>query len=111
MRREIAEQWINTIPKYKKGTDCLRDLQDNYCCFGVLCVLFQKAHNLSEEKVWLKGLDNYSFYVSKDTSDQHILPVVVQKWAGMKSILGNFFDSDGKLDSLINRNDNNYTRS
>lgn len=38
MDAELKKKWIGALQsgQYKKGIGCLRDLEDNYCCLGVL---------------------------------------------------------------------------
>ena len=96
MNREIAELWIKDLrsnPPQAKGV-----LFDGvgYCCLGRLCELAGMkpvVRQYEEEKA------EYLY-----DGEQFLLPVEIRDWAGMKSIQGNY-----KNTNLARDNDNGET--
>jgi hypothetical protein len=77
MKKRIAEQWIAALcsGEYKQTTGFLRN-KNRFCCLGVLCNLHAQAHPEIAKKELSKNV-----YLNYST----ILPVEVQKWAGLNS--------------------------
>ena len=79
MKKEIKELWIKALNsgKYVQGKGRLRS-EDNFCCLGVLCDLYNKGN-------WERFNDNdgegdYYDYLAKCD----VLPLEVVDWAGLK---------------------------
>lgn len=98
MKKRIADQWIAALRsgEYKQTTRFLRK-GDRFCCLGVLCNLHAQAH----PEIAKRELDkNVYLYNSV------LLPVEVQKWAGLKSRQGYLGLTDK---SLAKRNDTGFS--
>ncbi len=50
MNKEIKEKWLTSLRsgEYQQGRTKLRDINNNYCCLGVLCDLYRKETNNGE---------------------------------------------------------------
>ena len=89
MRKEIANEWVAALPKYKKGMGFLHG-GSGFCCLGVLCELAVK-HGVIPPGVTDSVHGDIVVYSSDEhpgESDYTYLPKTVQKWAGMKSKQG-----------------------
>jgi hypothetical protein len=88
MKKEIAEKWVTALRsgEYKQGQTALRSIDNEFCCLGVLCDLHAKAG----EGSW--GPVGTGFYVYKDSNG--FLPVPVMEWAGIKTIRGEFLETN-----------------
>lgn len=94
-----AKAWVRALRsgKYKKGKCTLRPTTNTYCCLGVACDLYAKAHKAKEpgylEVAYLEALPNK-----------------VRKWLGLSDPEGEFVDEKGETEHLSNLNDNtNYS--
>lgn len=88
----IAKKWVAALRsgKYKQGRRALHTKR-GHCCLGVLeCVAL-------EEKV----INTLSY------RGQGALTQIVREWAGLKSMLGAYVDSNGKRSDLAAQNDRN----
>ena len=95
MKYEIAMQWADALEsgKYKQGTEALRDVNNEYCCIGVLC-------DIAPGTKWLYRNDLY--YVGQENpthASRH-----VKEWSGLKTDEGRIIFKKGSL-SLIKLND------
>jgi len=100
MNREVAEKWIAALRsgEYTQGTECLRSLNDTFCCLGVLCDLAVKSGVPVRVKM---SSDNYQY-----EGHGELLPLSVMKWSGVKTNVGDINDSD-----LTSKNDSGMTFS
>ena len=50
--KERREAWVKTLrsDKYKQGVNCLRNLDNTYCCLGVACDLVGKPEKWKPSK-------------------------------------------------------------
>jgi hypothetical protein len=82
MNPEVKTKWLAALrdPEAKQTKGCLRD-NNGFCCLGVLTDIYLKEH----DKVWLYDYTNTGFHFEGETD---VLPKEVQKWAGLKNILG-----------------------
>jgi hypothetical protein len=102
MNAKIKALWVKALRsgKYKQTRFCLRDeVDDSYCCLGVLCDLYAKEH---KDAKWKDDMGDIGFIASKGSNfESRVLPKKVTQWAGINSI--------GKLNkphaSLIELND------
>jgi len=83
MNQDVKKKWVELLRsgKYSQGKSCLRN-GNSFCCLGVLCDLYHKETN---NGFWDKDDDTYRFYISdsKEAKSYAILPLTVQKWAGL----------------------------
>lgn len=86
---EIVRLWTDALRsgEFKQGKSKLRDIEDNYCCLGVLCELAVRAGVIEPAKpITANGVrvrytyDNYGGF----------LPPVVQEWAHLSSDCGQY---------------------
>ena len=91
MKPDIKAQWLTALRSgdYQQGRGHLRR-GDQYCCLGVLCNLYGKAVGAEWDNQY--GPDR----VHTIHGSEYVLPLEVQKWAGV--------DSPNPLD-LAARND------
>lgn len=80
MKKEIAEKWIAALrsDKYEQGQQALND-KDRFCCLGVLC-------DISNQGNWRK--DGTYIPHNKTPGSDVVLPLAVEKWAGVRSLVG-----------------------
>lgn len=78
MNKKIKAEWVAALRsgEYKQGRGHLRDVEDNFCCLGVLCNLHAQHH-----PDIAKTHFNKSFYMNEGTT----LPLAVLQWAGLDS--------------------------
>ena len=78
MNKQIKIKWIKALfsGRYKQGRKKLRNLNNTFCCLGVLCDLYAKEKKIK----WIKKKDDY-FILKEDA----ILPERVKHWAGIES--------------------------
>lgn len=102
MIESVKQLWLKALRsgKYKQGRNNLRT-EDEFCCLGVLCDLYQKEtgqgsweEDIAERKRFLDGTGDDSLKV---------LPAGVKDWAGVA--VGNP-DVFGGEDSCAGLNDN-----
>jgi hypothetical protein len=68
MDANIKQKWVGALRsgKYKQGYNCLRNRQDGFCCFGVLCDVINPGG-------WNQdSCGFYSFSESSGLPPQHI---------------------------------------
>ena len=92
MKEKIKKKWVKTLlsTDYEQGTFGLRDLNNKYCCLGVLCDLYVKKHKTEK---WEKDTKN-SYFINNVAT---VLPPEVRTWSGLKNAV---IEND-----LINMND------
>lgn len=78
MNEKIKKQWIEALRsgEYKQGKNYLRNIENNFCCLGVLTDLYCKEKN--EE--WELIEKTYYFDVSKV-----FLSEKVEGWSGLQN--------------------------
>ncbi len=91
-----AKQWVAALrsEEYRQGTHVLHNNDDELCCLGVGCILFQKATG----KLKVKEYAGEFSYDGKTTE----LPEIVRSWLGLQTTEGGYED----LESLTVHNDN-----
>lgn len=112
MNKEIAKLWVGLLRsgEFIQGKAKLRSGWEgdakSFCCIGVLCELYKREHP-GEECGWN---ENNEFLVNTGEPDPErgyeLMPPVVMKWAGMRSIGGLY---NGDRNSLDKDNDNGQT--
>lgn len=90
MKNNVATKWIKALRsnKYHQGKDYLKKVskgKTKHCCLGVLCELYNAEMKKNKKKTLKEK--NLDFYVQFN-GDATILPTVVKKWAGLKSLEG-----------------------
>jgi len=100
---EVQKKWVKALRsgKYKQGKELLKE-EDRFCCLGVACDIYLKAHGD-------KWANLYNDGVGWIYDDNTALPPLVRDWFGIKSCSGNFGDVGGdKVEgstSLVGLND------
>lgn len=87
MLNDVAKEWVKALRSgdYKQGIHSLHNLDDSFCCLGVLCDLAVEAGVARESKSGKEiGYEADGFYAS-------LLPPSVAKWAGLRTRQGNSF--------------------
>lgn len=99
MKKEIADMWVKALEsgEYKQGKGQLRDIENNFCCLGVLCNLHAQTHPKTAAK---------QINIGEYCEMTGFLPENVIRWSGMSSDEGSY--GDMKL-SLFWLNDNGYS--
>lgn len=79
MNREIRDKWLEDLrsDEFDQGQFHLRDVDDGYCCLGVLAYQYLKVHKLK----WELELDE-RYYVAMGLSG--VLSNEIQEWAGLR---------------------------
>ena len=85
MKKSIMKKWVAALRsgKYTQARGQLRKTE-GFCCLGVLC-------DLRPQTRWTKrlgGRDKLKLRSGNNSRSISMLPNVVQKWAGMKSLGG-----------------------
>lgn len=95
MNQEIKTKWLTALRsgKYEQGKGFLKNLDNNFCCLGVLCDIAIKEN--PELGKWVENdNDNYdegdsitNHYVieTKDGDESGVLPDAIRSWANMES--------------------------
>jgi hypothetical protein len=104
MKKEIAMQWVDELPKYVQARGRLKGFKEGFCCLGVLCEMAVKAGVIpppvKDDPDW-EG--EFAYGGAKEIA---ILPIEVRAWAGMQSAGGGFCNqSTGHTFSLAALND------
>lgn len=107
MKKSIAKKWIKALRsgKYEQGTKALCYEADSirYCCLGVLCDLYREENGGRwKETAECVTQGRKTINMMSFGGQNECLPEKVRKWAGMKSVVGNY---DSRYDSLADRND------
>lgn len=83
LRPEVKKKWTEALRsgRYTQGKDSLRDVNDNFCCLGVLCDI-AKQEGVIPEPWFSPTYDEWNYgKVSDSDSRSGTLPVSVQDWA------------------------------
>lgn len=100
MNSEIKKLWITALRsgEYKQTIGVLKDELDedgtSFCCLGVLCDIHSKQSNDCE---WGE-MDDYE-------GESSALPDMVQKWSGVITHSGFYYDEAGLQQNLAHKND------
>lgn len=85
MNPEIKTQWLEALRsgEYQQGHMALRNTSNQFCCLGVLCDLYAKAHpEESTDMLWsLKDTGTLYWF----GGDDGIPPAKIREWAGLPS--------------------------
>lgn len=116
-RKELIELWVAALRSgnYKQGLGQLRSFNDEYCCLGVLCEVYQQ--NIGgleirvEEVTDFRGDDEAlvvidRFYRYNECATA--LPDPVMEAVGIKTPYASF-ETDNEKASLANLNDHSWT--
>jgi len=98
VKKSIAMKWVEALRsgEYRQTTSVLRNEDGiGHCCLGVLCELSPNQKNYMN--------------LSRNKRKNEVLPLVVQKWAGMKTANGEFKYSAMPETALSGLNDNGDT--
>jgi hypothetical protein len=108
MNAEVKELWLKELrnPERKQARGALRK-PDGECCLGVLCDIAVKNNVIPEPK-FDGGMGVYYFDNDGYGPEGGVLPVVVQRWAGVDSSLPGVH-RDGILFGLAGLNDGGAT--
>lgn len=102
MNPNIAQKWVAALRsgEYFQGHSHLRNLDNTFCCLGVLCDLHARENNTAWD---LNNNVEIWFY----DGDCGVLPDSVQNWAEMKDHQGKLGRGESNL--LTNMNDSGKT--
>lgn len=113
MNEQVKKQWIEALRSgaYKQGEGTLRR-NDQYCCLGVLCDLYDKEHENCHWQPYDEDEDHNTFFDGNETNAQ-FLPLCVMRWAELDSgdpevITEDDYDYE-TVDTLSNLNDTEHT--
>lgn len=101
MKKEIADIWVKELRsgKYKQGKGYLRQIDDKYCCLGVLCDIAIQHKQCPD---WNQKT---RFYVIDPQNNFNIPPINVKKWAELSLGL------DSKSSHCLWRMNDEYNKS
>lgn len=108
MKPDKKALWVEALRSgdYQQGQYNLR-VGDRYCCLGVLCDLYAKEHAQDENKQW--DIHSREDSVYEFLAETELLPVDVQKWAGIQDPSGHIMRGQviigGSYSSLSGLND------
>lgn len=93
MNPQIKQRWLEALRsgEYKQTTENLRDI-NGFCCLGVLCDLYAKERGTD----WVQLIDSYELY-----GEIQLLPLSVQKWAGLNTNVGGMVDFECEADGVM----------
>lgn len=100
MKTAIAKRWVEALRsgKYEQGRRILKNVENEYCCLGVLCDLYLIDNN----KKW-KSKDTIQGTETLCEKERFALPEKVMKWAGLS-----FTGCDDK-EVVISKKSQTYT--
>ena len=111
MKPEIKELWINALPNYRQGKQCLRDRDDEFCCLGVLCDIYVQTGNAKWDVYRLVNQE-YGYGILGNTV---FLPDEIVEWAGLDNESPFYIDPEhpeARYDGVVylsTLNDKGYT--
>jgi hypothetical protein len=121
MKKLIAIKWAKALRsnKYKQGQNLLAS-EGEYCCLGVLCELYNKEQKKNKKKCLkvktLPVVPGCKPTCKEYDGERESLPLVVQKWAGIKTpngLMESVYVHDGSIrpkePSLAALNDEGYS--
>lgn len=79
MNKQVKQKWVKALKsgKYKQGRSKLRNLNNEFCCIGVLCDLYLKEN----KQKWLKNEDNFYLKFENNFNHTATIPSVVKEWS------------------------------
>lgn len=82
MNPEWKAKWLEALRsgKYVQGTDCLRNSEDQYCCLGVLCDVYDTSQWHPEI-----SFGKHRKYCTTDDFDDMYIPFSLYKAFGVSS--------------------------
>lgn len=111
MNPEVKAEWVEALRSdtYKQGTGALRNTRNEFCCFGVLCDLYD---NKQLRSLWNQDSDDDLFYHTSGININYedntgLPPKFVLDWAGVNEI--DSVDIDDEILSLAEHNDSGKT--
>lgn len=114
MNPEIKREWLEALrsDNYAQGQGELRSANNDFCCLGVLCDLAERAGVVRSERASTQGKyinaippNFYTYSAGSDDRSSGGLPIAVQKWSGVDSASGMFYNSRDESDNLADVND------
>ena len=104
-----AKKWVQELRsgKWKQTRGALSYNRKTFCCLGVACELYKRAHRDIQVKKFSSGKISYNGYT--DT-----LPPVVCEWIGLADDSGSYLvkkDNVGIAETLVKANDTGSTFS
>jgi hypothetical protein len=109
MNKEIKTKWLAALRsgEYKQGMGALHNIaEDSYCCLGVLCDIYAKEHQESENvrRPHPDSGETEMFY-----DESAVAPDLIVSWAGIQD--GNpYIKVDNKYNRSVRQlNDNGKT--
>lgn len=104
MDQRIKELWIEALTsgEYKQGRRLLHNIDNEFCCLGVLCDL----HSKETGEKWMQPALFHDHTGHRYNGYSGILPDVVMEWAGLDSDIGEYEAGCG---ALTTDNDNGLT--
>jgi hypothetical protein len=87
MKPDIKKQWIAALKSgdYEQTQYVLHSTSNGYCCLGVLCDLYQKAH--PDKSEWVGDQHSFEFRIKggplSEEWSRNRLPIAVKEWAGL----------------------------
>lgn len=78
MKAAVRQQWVAALRsgQYKQGRGRLRDKENNFCCLGVLC-------NLFDSQQWHEPVDNTDWFTYGGEEFSCSPPSEVGYWSGL----------------------------
>jgi hypothetical protein len=107
MKPEIKQAWLTALRsgEYQQGMHQLRNVNNTYCCYGVLCDLYHKAHPQTSRWMnvdWAFVVDTPSYLEMGTTMP----PQTVYLWSGLVTDFMDSFMIHKKVGPLSHMNDN-----
>jgi hypothetical protein len=101
MKEDIKAQWTAALRsgEYKQGVGVLRDLDNSFCCLGVLCDLAEKA-GVIEPAVLVPEEREYEEHY-RYGGCTGTLPVAVMKWSGLETDEGLYRLTDADMEDAF----------
>ena len=84
INKELVRQWVDALRsgKYKQGRRALRNVDNEFCCLGVLCDICKHRLNLDWE-LCVHDTDNHDIYVMDNYGG--VLPDKVWDYLGREA--------------------------
>jgi hypothetical protein len=97
MNEDVKTKWLVALEsdEFRQGKSRLRQVDDTYCCLGVLCELYRRETGKGEWEVkedYYRGTPElfYHFSVGEQFATSTFLPNEVRQWAGLRTAQGDF---------------------
>lgn len=83
MLNDNAKLWVAALRsgEYQQGMHVLHNCDNELCCLGVACILFQKVTGQLKVEKDAEGKSSYD-------GDETVLPQIVRNWLGLETING-----------------------